>query len=50
MSESDRYAETWISVGEIRCAVERVDVPAKFGVVIFAVAFFGRDGMRWKIL
>ncbi|HLZ13580.1 MAG TPA: hypothetical protein VKP58_13420 [Candidatus Acidoferrum sp.] len=48
-SESDGDAEARIAVGEIGGAVERVDVPAIFGVVVVAKAFFGGDGVRGKI-
>lgn len=49
MSERDGDAETWITVGEICGAVERVDVPAKFSVVIFAETFFGGNRVSWEI-
>src|SRR5215468_10103711 len=32
--KSDRYTEAWVAVSEVRCAVERINVPAKFGVVV----------------
>src|SRR5262249_5886219 len=49
MRKSDRHTEARVAVSEIRCAVERINVPAKFGVVVLAEAFFRRDGVGWKI-
>ena len=45
----DRNAEARIAVGEIGGAVERIDVPAKFGVAFVAGAFFGGDGVVGEI-
>src|SRR5882724_3451177 len=49
VGESDRDAETGIAVGEIGGSVERVNVPAIFGVVVTAETFFGGDGVGGKI-
>ena len=49
MRERDGNAEAGIAVGEIRGSVERVDVPAIFGVVIAAETFFGGDGVGREI-
>ena len=49
MGESDRDAETGIAVGEIRGSVERVHMPAIFGVVVTAETLFGGDSVGWKI-
>ena len=45
LREPHRNAEARIVVREIRGAVERVDVPAKFGSGVAAGAFFGDDAM-----
>jgi hypothetical protein len=47
--ERDGNAEAGIAVGEIGGSVERVDVPAIFGVVITAETLFGGDGVRGKM-
>ena len=49
MSERDGDAEARIAMSEIRCAIERVHVPAKFGVAVLDQAFFRGDGMSWKM-
>jgi len=49
VSERDGNAETGVPVGEISGSVERVDVPAIFGVVITAETLFGGDGVRGEI-
>ena len=49
VGESDRDAETGIAVREIRGAVEWVNVPAIFGVVITAETLFGGDGVGGEI-
>ena len=49
VSERDGNAETGVPVGEISGSVERVDVPAIFGVVITAEPLFGGDGVRGEI-
>src|SRR5262249_41197247 len=49
MRKGDGHTEARVSVGEIRCAVEGIDVPAILGVVILAEAFLGGDGVRRKI-
>ena len=48
--ESNGHTEAGIAVGEIGGAVERVDVPAVLGVMIFAEAFFRGDGVGGEIL
>lgn len=47
--ECDRDAEARIAMSEICGAVERIDVPAIFGVVITAEALFGGDGVGGEI-
>src|SRR5262249_6226165 len=49
LSKGNGNTETRVAMGEICCAVERVDVPAKFSVVILAEAFFGSNGVRGEI-
>lgn len=49
VSECDRDAEAGIAMGEICGAVERVHVPAIFGVVITAETFFGGDSVGGEI-
>jgi len=49
VGESDRDAETGIPVREIRGAVEWVDMPAIFGVVITAETLFCGDGVGGEI-
>jgi hypothetical protein len=36
-------------VGEIGSAVERIDVPAEFSIMILAETFFGGDSVSGKI-
>ena len=50
MRKSNGNTEARVTVGEVGCAIEGVDVPAKIGVVIFAEAFFGGDGVGREIL
>src|SRR5262249_15244826 len=47
--EGDGNAEAGVAVCEIGGAVERINVPAVFGVVVFAQAFFGGNSVRWEI-
>lgn len=47
--ESNGDAEARVAVGKICGAVERIDVPAEFGFVIFAEPFFCCDGVGRKI-
>jgi len=49
VGESDRDAETGIAVREIRGAVEWVDMPAIFGVVIAAETLFCGNGVGGEI-
>jgi hypothetical protein len=49
LREGDGDTEARVAVGEICGAVEGIDMPAKFGVVIFAKAFFGGDCVRGEI-
>jgi hypothetical protein len=49
VGEGDGNAEAGIAVGEIGGPVERVNVPAVFGVVIFPESFFSSDGVRREI-
>src|SRR5229473_7719220 len=52
LGECDRDAEARISVREIRGAVERIDVPAKFRSrsALMPGSLFGGDGMVGKVL
>ena len=45
LRQRDGNAEAGIVMGEIRGAVERVDVPAKFGSGVLAGALFRGDGV-----
>src|SRR2546429_441664 len=49
LGQRDGNAETRIVMGEIRGAVERIDVPPKFGSGVLASALFGGDGVPRKI-
>ena len=49
MRKSNGNTEARVAMGEICCAVERVDVPAKFSVVILAEPFFSSDGVSRKM-
>ena len=50
LGERDGNTETGIAVCEIGGAVERIDVPAKFGSGVLTGAFFCSDGMAGEIL
>ena len=49
VSEGDRDTEAGIAVGKVGSSVERVNVPAVFGIVITAETLFGGDGVRGEI-
>ncbi len=49
LGERDRDAEARITMREIGGAVERIDVPSKFGVSFVASALFGGDGVIREI-
>ena len=49
VGECDRDTETRVAMGKVGRAVERVHVPAKFGFMILAEAFFGGDGVGRKV-
>jgi len=50
LREGNRNTKTRVAVGKICSAVERIDVPAKFGNGFVAEAFFGEDGMIGEII
>ena len=50
LRQSNGNAEAGVAVSEIRGAVERIDVPAKFGSGLLTGAFLGGDGVAGEVL